>query len=67
MNGPYRPTVSDMTDTAKFQKLSLADAGKFDQKVVDRTVATGWSRICRQRATTGVSRKAVIRARKEAQ
>ena len=58
----YRPTVEDMTFTAKFQQLSCSEAGKFDHAHKLTTHVTGWSRVCKDRAKAGVSRRARIRA-----
>jgi hypothetical protein len=69
--------LADQAEQAaeKYQKLSLSESGKFDTKfhilgdggsVVGRTLQTNWDRVCRQRATTGVSRKARIKAKKTA-
>jgi len=76
MNNNYRPTMQDYTDTGRFQSLSLSAAGDFDKKfhlkskdgkVTARRATTGWRLVCLDRAAKGISRKARIRAKKEAQ
>lgn len=70
----YRPTVSDFVCSG--QQLTLSAAGEFDKrfhildsdgKVAGRRATTGWTGVCMDRAKRGISRKARIRARKEAQ
>ena len=48
--------------TAKYQKLSLAEAAKFDDGLQIRPSA--WSVVCKDRAVRGVSRSVRIRGQK---
>lgn len=52
-------------DTSKYLQLSLREAAKYDHERKVKLQVTGWGRICADRASRGVSRKARI-ARKKA-
>jgi hypothetical protein len=53
-------TVGQVTAAAKtsgYKELGLAECGKFDMEHHLREKVTGWGRICKDRASKGLSKR----------
>ncbi len=69
MRRGYRPANTDFHPRSE-NKMSLREAGQFDKKFLTesghRLITTGWTAVCLDRQTRGISRKARIRAARAA-